>query len=76
MVGLYLAFKPASSPFPQTSFKAENVELIHTACFARDRFSSYDFSTNLTSHVRQPIKKMVLSSIKHFLKTEGGMNHG
>jgi len=76
MLRLYLAFKPASSPFPQTFFRAENVELIHTACFSHDRFSSYDFSANLTSHVRQPIKKMVLSSIKHFLKAGGKVNHG
>jgi len=58
MVRLYLTFKPASGPSPQTFFRAENVELIHTACFARDRFSSYDFSTNLTPHIRQPIWEM------------------
>lgn len=58
MVRLYLAFKPASSPSPQTFFRAENVELIHTACFTRDRLSGYDFSANLTSHVRQPVKEM------------------
>ena len=64
MLRSYLAFKPASSPFPQTFFRAENVELIHTACFARDRFSGYDFSANLTSHVRQPIKTIVFKQYK------------
>ncbi|GEM_PF-1911455 len=72
---LYLAFKPVSSPFPQTLFRAENVELIHTACFSHDRFSGYDFSTNLTSHVRLPNEEMALSSIKLFVKARGGMDH-
>jgi hypothetical protein len=76
MLRLYLSFKPVSSPFPQTFFRAENVELIHTACFSHDRFSSYDFSANLTSHILPLSEKMVLSSIKHFLKAGGEMNHG
>jgi hypothetical protein len=76
MLRLYLAFKPASSPFPQTFFRAENVELIHTACFSHNRFSSYDFPANLTSHILSLFEKIVLSSIKHFLKAGGEMNHG
>jgi hypothetical protein len=57
-VWLYLAFKPVSSPFPQTFFRAENVKLIHTACFSRNRLSGYNFSANLASHVRQPAEEM------------------
>jgi hypothetical protein len=67
---LYLAFKPVSTPFPQTIFRAENVKLIHTACFLQDRFSGYDFSANLTSHILLPIEETVLSGINHFLKVE------
>jgi hypothetical protein len=73
---LYLVFKPVSSPFSQTFFRAENVELIHTACFSHDRFSGYDFSANLTSHILPLFEKMVLSGINHFLKAGGGINHG
>ncbi len=73
---LYLAFKPVSSPFPQALFGAENVKLIHTACFPHDRFSRYDFSTDLTSHVRLPYEEMVLSSIKLFLKAGGRIRYG
>ncbi|MGC8999072.1 MAG: hypothetical protein ACP5JW_06760 [Candidatus Bathyarchaeia archaeon] len=76
MFKLYLAFKPVSSPFLQALFRAENVKLIHTTCFPHDGFSSYDFSTDLTSHARLPNEKMVLSSIKPFLKAGGRIGYG
>jgi|YelNatPaOPRAMG01_1025707.scaffolds.fasta_scaffold01019_14 hypothetical protein len=76
MLNLYLAFKPVSSPFPQTLFRAENVEFIYAACFPHDRFSGYDFSAHLTSHILPLFEKMVLSCIKLFLKARGGINHG
>jgi len=71
---LYLAFKPVSSPFSQALLRAENVELVHTACFAHNRFSYYDLSADLASHVWLPDKEMVLSDIKLFLKAGGVIN--
>jgi len=70
----YLTFKPVSSPFSQALFRAENVKFIHTACFAHNRFSCYDFSANLASHVLLPNEEMVLSGIKLFLKAGGIIN--
>jgi len=73
---LYLAFKPVSSPFPQALFRAENVKLIHTARFPHDGFSGYNFSTDLTAHVRLPCVEMVLSCIKLPKGWRAKINHG
>lgn len=70
----YLTFKPISSPSPKALFRVKNVKFVHTACFPHDRFSGYDFSANLASHVWLPNEEMVLSSIKPFLKTGGIIN--
>ena len=65
-----------TSPLPQTGFRTENIKFIHTASFSCDRFPSYDFSANLTSHVQSSIRETYLcnknfSESKSFQKPKG-----
>lgn len=72
MASLYLAFKPVLIPLAQTRFRTENIKLVNAACFPCDWFSSYDFSTNLTSHFQyQPNKETYLGNINYFPKAKG-----
>jgi len=74
MCRLYLAFKPVSSPFSQTIFRAENIKPVHTASFSHNWFASYDFSADLASHDLLTDEEMVLSGIKLFLEAGGIIN--